>query len=145
AIDAHSVVLNFGDDDSGSNTAVIDTVLDTEFSFEVVVVFSENTDVIGQIDTVLDTSFSFEVEALFTENLCTIDRVLDTEFQFEVIAVFDINHLVGVSYGFDMRYQKAIAALSTTEIPWAKPILRVSNEALFYDHGLVISNQANIQ
>src|SRR5690606_5225417 len=44
-----------------------------------------------------------------------------------------------------MRYQKAIAALSTTEIPWAKPILRVSNEALFYEQGLVISNQANIQ
>lgn len=131
--------------DSGANTAVIDTVLDTKFSFDVVAVFSENTDVLGQIDTVLDTSFSFEVEAVFVENLCIIDMVLDTEFQFEVKALFDINHLVGVSYGFDMRYQKAIAALSTTEIPWAKPILRVSNEALFYDQGLVISNQANIQ
>lgn len=162
-----STNLNFGDDvsgvisttldteftfevtavyaDSGVNTAVIDTVLDTEFSFDVVAVFSENTDVIGQIDTVLDTSFSFEVEAVFSENLCIIDTVLDTEFQFEVIAVFDINHLVGVSYGLDMRYQKAIAALSTTEIPWAKPILRVSNEALFYDQGVVISNQKNIQ
>lgn len=131
--------------DSGANTAVIDTVLDTEFSFDVIAVFSENTDVIGQIDAVLDTSFSFEVEAVFSENLCTIDMVLDTEFQFEIKAVFDINHLVGVSYGFDMRYQKAIACLSTTEIPWAKPILRVSNEALFYDQGLVISNQANIR
>lgn len=162
-----STNLNFGDDvsavidtvldaefsfevtavyaESGANTAVIDTVLDTGFSFDVVAVFNENTDVIGQIDTVLDTSFSFEVEAVFSENLCTIDTVLDTEFQFEVIALFDINHLVGVSYGFDMRYQKAIAALSTTEIPWAKPILRVSNEALFYDQGLVISNQTNIQ
>lgn len=161
-----STNLNFGDDvsavidtvldteflfevtavyaDSGANTAVIDTVLDTEFSFDVIAVFSENTDVIGQIDTVLDTSFSFEVEAVFSENLCTIDTVLDAEFQFEVIAVFDINHLVGVSYGLDMRYQKAIAALSTTEIPWAKPILRVSNEALFYEQGLVVSNQADI-
>lgn len=162
-----STNLNFGDDisgvidaaldtdftfeitavyaDSGANTAVIDTVLDTEFSFEVAALFSENTDVIGQIDTVLDTGFSFEIEAVFNENLCTIDTVLDTEFQFEVKALFDINHLVGVSYGFDMWYQKAIAALSTTEIPWAKPISRVSNEALFYDQGLVISNQANIQ
>lgn len=161
-----STNLNFGDDvsavidtvletdfsfevtaiyaDSGVNTAVIDTVLDTEFSFEVVAVFKENTDVIGQIDTVLDTSFSFEIIAEFTENLCTIDTVLDTAFQFEVKALFDINHLVGVSYGFDMRYQKAIAALSTTEIPWAKPILRVSNEALFYEQGLVISNQMDL-
>jgi hypothetical protein len=162
-----STNLNFGDDvsgvieavldtdfsfevtavyaDSGANTAVIDTVLDTEFSFDVVAVFSENTDVIGQIDAVLDTSFSFEIEAVFSENLCIIDAVLDTNFSFEVNALFDINHIVGVSYGFDMHYQKAITALSTTEIPWAKPILRVSNEALFYDQGLVISNQANIQ
>jgi len=161
-----STNLNFGDDvtavidtvldtefsfevtavyaDSGANTAVIDTVLDTDFSFDVVAVFSENNDVIGQIDTVLDTSFSFEVEAVFSENLCIIDTVLDTEFQFEVKALFDINHLVGMSYGFDMRYQKAIAALSTTEIPWAKPVLRVSNEALFYEQGLVISNQVDI-
>lgn len=161
-----STNLNFGDDvsaiidtvldtefsfevtavyaDSGANTAVIDTVLDTEFSFEVVAVFSENTDVIGQIDTVLDTSFSFEVEAVFSENLCIIDAVLDTNFTFEVKALFDINHIVGVSYGFDMRYQKAITALSSIEIPWAKPILKVSNEALFYDQGLVISNQADI-
>lgn len=162
-----STNLNFGDDvtavidtvldtevsfeitavyaDSGANTAVIDTVLNTEFSFEVIAVFKENTDVIGQIDTVLDTSLNFEIEAVFSENLCTIDTVIDTEFQFEVKALFDINHLVGVSYGFDMRYQKAIACLSTTEIPWAKPILRVSNDALFYEQGLVISNQADLR
>ena len=138
AVDAHSVVLNFGDE-SSSNTAVIDTVLDTEFNFEVVAVFSENTDVIGQIDAVLDTSFSFDVEAVFSENLCTIDAVLDTAFQLQIDAVFDINHIVGVSYAFDASYQKAIAALSVTEIPWAKPILRVSNEALFFDYVLEVS------
>lgn len=162
-----STNLNFGDDvsadidtvletdfsfevtaiyaDSGVNTAVIDTVLDTEFSFEIVAVFKDNIDVIGQIDTVLDTSFSFDIVAEFAENLCTIDTVLDTAFQFQIEAVFDINHIVGVSYAFDASYQKAIAALSVTEIPWAKPILRVSNEALFYDQGLVVSNQVNIQ
>lgn len=159
-----STNLNFGDDvsaiidtvldtdfsfevtaiyaDSGVNTAVIDTVLDTEFSFEVVAVFKENTDVVGQIDTVLDTSFSFDIVAEFAENLCTIDTVLDAAFQFQIDAVFDINHIVGVSYAFDAGYQKAITALSVTEIPWAKPILRVSNEALFYDQGLVLSQQA---
>ena len=36
----------------------------------------------------------------------------------------------------DAGYQKAIAALSVAEIPWSKPILRVSNEALFYDKSL---------
>lgn len=162
-----STNLNFGDDvsaaidtvldaefsfevtaiyaDSGVNTAVIDTLLDTEIIFEVVAVFSENTDVIGQIDAVLDTSFSFEIVAEFTKNLCTIDTVLDTGFLFEVEALFDINHLVGVSYGFDMSYQKAIAALSATEIPWAKPILRVLSKALFYEQGLIISNQVDLR
>ena len=157
-----STNLNFGDDvsadidtvletdfsfevtaiyaDSGVNTAVIDTVLDTEFSFEVAAVFKDNIDVIGQIDTVLDTSFSFDIVAEFAENLCTIDTVLDTAFQFQIDAVFDINHIVGVSYAFDSSYQKAIAALSVTEIPWAKPILRVSNKALFFDQGLVVSH-----
>src|SRR5690606_21347302 len=131
--------------DSGANTAVLDTVLDTEFSFDVVAKFSENIDVIGQIDTVLDTSFGFEIEAVFSENLCIIDTVLDAEFRFDVKALFDINHLAGVSLGLGLRYKKAITALSSIEIPWAKPILRVSNEALFYDQGLVISNQADIQ
>lgn len=161
-----STNLNFGDDvsavidtvldaefsfevtavyaDSGANTAVIDTVLDTEFGFEVVAVFEENTDVIGQIDTVLDTSFGFEIVAEFAENLCTIDTVLDTAFKFEIDAVFDINHIVGVSYALDAGYQKAISVLSVAAIPWAKPILRVSNEALFYDQGLVISNQTQL-
>lgn len=161
-----STNLNFGDDvsaiidtvldaefsfevtaiyaDSGVNTAVIDTVLDTEFSFEVVAVFKDNIDVVGQIDTVVDTSFSFEIVAEFAENLCTIDTVLDTAFQFKVEAVFDINHLPGVSIGLGLRYRKAITALSSIEIPWAKPILRVSSEALFYEQGLVISSQAGI-
>ena len=157
-----STNLNFGDDvsadidtvletdfsfevtaiyaDSGVNTAVIDTVLDTEFSFEVAAVFKDNIDVIGQIDTVLDTSFSFDIVAEFAENLCTIDTVLDTAFQFQIDAVFDINHLVGVSVGLGLRYSKAITALSSTKVPWAKPILRVANEALFFDQGLVINH-----
>lgn len=161
-----STNLNFGDDvssvidttldtefsfeiaavyaESGANTAVIDTVLDTEFGFEVVAVFKDNINVVGQIDTVLDTSFSFEIKAVFNENLCIIDTVLDTEFQFEVKALFDINHLPGVSLGLGLRYRKAITALSSIEIPWAKPVLRVSNEALFYDQGLVVSNQVDI-
>ena len=96
-VDAHNVVLSFGDE-SPANSAVIETVLDTEFSFEVDAVFSENTNVIGQIDTVLDTSFSFDIVAEFAENLCTIDTVLDTSFGFEVVAVFDINFIRGLNH-----------------------------------------------
>jgi len=161
-----STNLNFGDDvsavvdtsvdtsftfdvtavyvDGNTNTAVIDTVLDTVLQFDVVAVFAENTDVIGWIDTNLDTSFSFEVEAFFAENLCTINTVLDTAWKFDVDSTFDIHHVVGVSCGFGVRYKKAIASLSANVIPWAKPILRVSNEALFFDQGLVISHGNDI-
>ena len=124
---------------------LVDFSLDAEFRFDVVAIYTESLVNFALVDTQLDADFGFEAEAVFSENLCTIDTVLDTAFQFQIDAVFDINHIVGVSYAFDASYQKAIAALSTTEIPWAKPILRVSNEALFYDQGLVISNQKNIQ
>lgn len=162
-----STNLNFGDDvsadidtvletdfsfevtaiyaDSGVNTAVIDTVLDTEFSFEVIAVFKENTDVVGQIDTVLDTSFSFEIVAEFAENLCTIDTVLDTAFQFQVEAVFDINHIVGVSYAFDATYQKALSALIESHVKYGKSRFKAQNSAFIFDRGLTISNAVTDQ
>ena len=86
----------------------------------IVAVFSENTDVIGQIDTVLDTSFIFEIEAVFSENICTIDTVLDASFSFEVVAAFDINHIVGVSYAFDATYQKALSVLLEQHLKYGK-------------------------
>ncbi|MCH7304770.1 hypothetical protein MMP74_10330 [Acinetobacter sp. NIPH 1869] len=162
-----STNLNFGDDvsaiidtvldtsfgfevtaiyaDSVVNSAVIDTVLDTEFSFEIEAVFEENTDVIGQIDTVLDTSFSFEIVAEFAENLCTIDTVLDTNFDFEVVAVFDINHIVGVSYAFDATYQKALPALLEQHLKYGKSIFKAHNSAFIFERGLTISNAVTDQ
>ncbi|WP_081406891.1 hypothetical protein [Acinetobacter harbinensis] len=123
----------------------IDFKIDADFQFELVAAFTEGSTIFAAIDIKLDSELQFQLEAVFSSNPCTIDTVLDTGFSFEVKALFDINHLVGVSYGFDMRYKKSIAALSTTEIPWAKPIVRVSNEALFYEQGLVISNQADLR
>jgi hypothetical protein len=139
AVDAHSVVLNFGDE-SSSNTAVIDTVLDTEFSFEVVAVFSENTDVIGQINTVLDTSFSFEVDAEFAENLCTIDTVLDTAFQFQLNATFDINFILGLNHLSGFSYQKASPALLESHVRYGKARFKAHNSAFIFECGLSLSN-----
>lgn len=129
--------------DSDANIATVDTALDAEFHYEVNAVFSENTDIKAQIDCVLDADFSFDVQAIFAENYCVIDTVLDTP-SFEAVAYFDINHIVGVSLGLTAQFEKAIACLSATEIPWAKPILRVSNEALFYDRALVITSNCQL-
>lgn len=157
-----STNLNFGDDvsavidtvldaefsfevtaiyaDSGVNTAAIDTVLDTEFSFEVVAVFSENTDVIGQIDTVLDTSFSFEIVAEFAENLCTIDTVLDTAFQFQLNATFDINFILGLNHLSLFGYQKALPALLDQHLRYGKTRFKAHNSAFIFERGLSLSN-----
>ena len=156
-----STDLNFGGD--GQNLASLDVVVNTQIIVELNAV-SDSNDVLDvqintgfnaefnavtgqlvQLDVQLQTSFIAEISAVRIDQYCAVDAVIQTGFNVQFQALFDINHLVGVSYGFDMRYQKAIAALSTTEIPWAKPILRVSNEALFYDQGLVISSQENIQ
>ena len=158
-----STNLNFGDDvsaiiatlldtefsfevaavyaDSGTNTAVIDTVLDTEFSFDVVAAFSENTDIVGKIDTVLDADFTFEVQALFAENLCTIDTVLDTEFKTEIKALFDINFIRGVEAYWLAEYQRANPCLTAPDIPWAKPIFKAHNSAFYFERSLAFSNQ----
>jgi len=95
----------------------IDFILDTKFDFEVVAVFKEDTDVIGQIDTVLDTSFSFEVDA-----------------------VFDINHIVGVSYAFDATYQKALPALLDQHLRYGKTRFKAHNSAFIFERGLSLSN-----
>lgn len=143
-VDAHNVVLSFGDE-SPANIAVIDTVLDTEFSFEVVAVFEENTDVVGQIDTVLDTSFIFEIEAVFSENLCTIDTVLDTSFSFEIVAVFDINFIRGLNHLSVFSYQKALPALLEQHLKYGKARFKAQNSAFVFDRGLTISNAVTDQ
>lgn len=141
--DAHNVILNFGDD-SGADVAIIDATLDTDFIFEAVAVFSENTDVIGKIDTVLDTNFTFEVQALFAENLCTIDTVLDTEFKTEIKALFDINFIRGIEAYWLTEYQRANPCLTAPDIPWAKPIFKAHNSAFYFERGLTFSNQVFI-
>ncbi|WP_286715254.1 hypothetical protein [Acinetobacter sp. UBA2581] len=155
-----STDLNFGGD--GQNLASLDVVVNTRIIAELNAV-SDSNDVLdvrintgfnaefnavtgqfAQLDVQLQTGFIAELSAVRIDQYCAVDAVIQTGLNAQFEGLFDINHLVGVSYGFDIRYQKAIAALGTTEIPWAKPILRVSNEALFYNQGLVISNQADI-
>ena len=120
---------------------VLDAQIDTAFHAELSAVSGQ----FSQLDITIQNGFIAEFKAVRIDQYGAIDTVIQTALSAQLEALFDINHLVGVSCGFDMRYQKAIACLSTTEIPWAKPILRVSKEALFYDLGLVVSNQANIQ
>ncbi|HQV26052.1 MAG TPA: hypothetical protein PLS76_09945, partial [Acinetobacter sp.] len=95
----------------------IDFILDTEFSFEVVAVFEENTDVIGQIDAVLDTNFSFEVAS-----------------------VFDINFILGLNHLSVFSYQKALPALLDQHLRYSKARFKAHNSAFIFERGLSLSN-----
>ncbi len=123
------------------SNGVLDVQINTAFHVELNAFSGQ----FSQLDVIIQNSFIAEFKAVRIDQYGAIDTVIKTALSAQLGALFDINHLVGVSYGFNMKYQKAIACLSTTEIPWAKPILRVSNEPLFYEQGLVISNQKNIQ
>ena len=120
---------------------LLDAQINTAFHAELHAVSGQ----FSQLDVIIQNGFIAEFKAVRIDQYGAIDTVVQTGLSAQLGALFDINHLVGVSYGFSMQYQKAIACLSTTEILWAKPILRVSNETLFYEQGLVISNQKNIR
>lgn len=69
---------------------------------------------------------------------------LDLSFLSNIAATNDMNHLVGVSLGFYSGYQQAIRRSSATKATWFKSMLRVSNETLFYDPSLSLSQQVGI-
>ncbi|MEN4981599.1 hypothetical protein [Acinetobacter modestus] len=131
-----STNLNFGDDVS----AVLDTVLETDFSFEVAAIYADSVVNSAVIDTVLDTEFSFEVVAEFAENLCTIDTVLDTAFQFQIEAVFDINFILGLNHLSVFSYQKALPILNESHVRYGKARPKAHNSAFIFERGLSLSN-----
>ncbi|MCX0335133.1 hypothetical protein NVV26_14580, partial [Acinetobacter radioresistens] len=79
------------------------------------------------------------------DNRGTLLGHLDTSINSNLTGTNDINFIRGIETYCVAGYQRAISCLTAPDIPWTKPVLRVSNEALFYDQGLVISNQADIR
>ena len=114
SVDSHNVALNFGGE--------------TAFS-------------IARIK--VKTAFKFRATGT---NLRPVDNhgrariPISCRLNTRISGSFDINHLLGVSKEFQHVFKRAVHGLISTEIPWFKSILRVSNEALFFDQGLVISH-----
>jgi len=165
--DAHHVNLNFKDLVTGSadlnfgadeqNLASLDATIDTSFlalfqaqSFdfnaleaEINVSFhAEFSAVSGQtarLEATINTDFVPELYVVGINAYCSLDVVINTSFNPDFDALFDINHQLGVELRLNTVYEKAVVHLGSTEIPWAKPVLRVSNSSFFYDRGLVIN------
>ena len=166
--DAHHVNLNFKDLVTGStdlnfgadeqNLASLDAVINTQF---IAILRAESFDfnaleasvdtsfiaqfnaVLGQsaqLNTVMNTGFIGVISAVGIDEYCSLNAVIDTSFKPVFKALFDINHQLGVELRFQTVFEKAVAQLGSTEVPWAKPILRVSNDTFFYDRGLVVNH-----
>lgn len=166
--DAHHVNLNFKDIVTGStdlnfgadeqNLASLDATIDTSFlalfqalSFdfnaleaEITVSFqAEFHAVSGQtatLEATIHTGFIPELHVVGINAYCSLDAEINTSFDPVFDALFDINHQLGVELKFSAVFERAITQLGSTEIPWAKPVLRVSNDTLFYDRGLVVNH-----
>lgn len=152
-----STDLNFGVDEQ--KLAQIDAEINVKISPEIFTeVFSSNTidafvkvgvcaDIqavvgqVAQIDTRVVTTPIISIVAARVDQFCSIESSINMMIKPQIISQIDMNNLRGVSYSFNTSFDCAIESLSDTEIPWSKPILRVSNEALFFDKSLVISNQ----
>lgn len=144
-VDSHNLILNFGGEVK-RNT--LHASLKTGFRALISGTNTEITVNTGQLVAALKTGFKAQINGTNTEyvdNRGVLRASIKTSISADLEGINDINHLIGVSLGLNTRFRKAIACLSVTEILWSKPILRVSNEALFYGQGLVISNQADIR
>ncbi|WP_227509204.1 hypothetical protein [Acinetobacter johnsonii] len=88
----------------------------------------------------IDSGGSEDIDPVTASILTTVDITLTAKAFVE----FDINHIAGISFNLSMLFKKPIQYLAVTEIPWFRSVLRVSNEALFFDQGLVISHGNDI-
>lgn len=166
--DAHHVNLNFKDIATGStdlnfgadeqNLASLKATIDTSFwalfkaqSFdfnaleaEVDVSFHAELKAVSgqtaQLEATINTGFISELHVVGINEYCSLEAVIHTSFNPTFEALFDINHQLGVELRFSTVFECAIAQLGSIEIPWAKPVLRVSNDTFFYDRGLVVNH-----
>ncbi|WP_180010446.1 hypothetical protein [Acinetobacter sp. YH16055] len=132
--DTHNVELNFTDEQGpiDSHHLVLDFGAETVLSLARIKV---------------KTAFKFiatGTNALPVDNHGRARIPISCRLNPQILGSFDMNHLLGVSKGFNHVFNKAVHRLINTETPWFKSILRISNEALFFDQGLSISRGNNI-
>lgn len=98
--------------------------------------------VTNYVRATLSTGFISEISGSNlqpVDNSGYVDAYLNCGFVSLSVGFQDINHQLGVELGLSTIFNRAMARVGSTQIPWAKAILRVSNEALFFDQGLVVS------
>ncbi|UIP93931.1 hypothetical protein [Acinetobacter johnsonii] len=145
AIDSHNLALNFNDslDQLNFLNAEIDTRIQVQLR-------GSNTELevnSGTLHSTINTSINADITGTNQDNVDnhgTILATINPSIQSDILGLNDINHIVGVSLVSRLKYRKAFAILGHIEIPWTKPILRVSNDTIFYDRSLVINHATEL-
>lgn len=145
AIDSHNLALNFND--SLDQLNLLNTEIDTRIQVQL---RGSNTELevnSGTLHSTINTSISVDIAGTNQDNVDnhgTILATINPSIQSDILGLNDINHIVGVSLVSGLKYRKAFAILGHIEIPWTKPILRVSNDTIFYDRSLVINHATEL-
>ncbi|WP_180115684.1 hypothetical protein [Acinetobacter sp. YH12140] len=171
--DAHHVILNFEDlipGDSNLNFGDQDQVsAQIDFTVNVGIlaeVFAHQSS-FNQIDVVTNTAVNIEVTALVgqiaqvdfialtsvdpalnvvgIDQLGTIEFIVDCAISPDAHFKLNMNHQLGVSLALISLFEQAATRSRPQDYSWSKPILRVSNEALFFDKSLVVSSISNVE
>ena len=145
ATDSHNLALNFNDSLDRLNflNAEIDTRIQVQLR-------GSNTELevnSGTLRSTINTSINADITGTNQDNVDnhgTILATINPSIQSDILGLNDINHIVGVSLVSGLQYRNAFTRLGHVQIPWAKPILRVSNDTFFYDRGLVINHGNDI-
>lgn len=135
AVDAHNVVLSFGDA-AEVNLASIDAVIETVFRSEITTLQGS----VAQIDCVIATEFNAEISADSLIQFGSIDAVMNTSFVANIGAHSDLNFVLGLNHLSGFSYQKALPALLEQNLRYGKARFKAHNSAFIFERGLSLSN-----
>lgn len=171
--DAHHVILNFDELITGSSNLnfgdqdQVSAQIDFEVNIGILVEIFAHQSTFNLVDVVADTAVNIELNALtgqiaqvdfialtFVEpelNVVGIDQlgaiefIVDCAISPDIQIKLNMNHQLGVSLGLLSLFENATTRAKPQYYSWSKPILRVSNEALFFDKSFVVSSLIDVE
>lgn len=73
-----------------------------------------------------------------------INTIVVLDINFSLQAQFDINHILGVEHVVSTAFKKAINHLKLKKSTWSQALIMASNDAIFFDPGLVVGHSTGI-
>ena len=119
----------------------IDVVTNTAVNIEVTALVGQ----IAQVDFIVLTSVDPALNVVGIDQLGTIEFIVDCAISPDAHFKLNMNHQLGVSLALISLFEQAATRSRPQDYAWSKPILRVSNEALFFDKSLVVSSISNVE